>query len=104
MTTSGKIMQDALDAIRDAFYAEWPDTPQNQRVREIASAMAKSEYVEDPEQMVMGLPGHDPGRSLARCGNGTVAIHFPIQPAWSTYANRAIEALDLIEPNWRENV
>lgn len=91
----------AIFALSDALNAEWAtrmgDSPRNARLKAIALAMFKMHHGDaDPNQPTMGFAGGNP-TLLERVGNGTVAIRYPLQPAWVTYLGDARTALDIVE-------
>lgn len=93
---STRIIQALEDVINDEYNERFNATPEGRRIKEVATAMfQRAWHGQRPEQLAMGFPGGDPAKHLARVGNGTVAIMYPLQPAWATYAEHAREAIEL---------
>jgi len=85
-----------MDRLRTLFDERWPKTPEADRIKSVARELAHNEgYGDYLDYMVMGIPNRDMATvpTLARCGYGTVALMFPIQPCWATYVHKAREAI-----------
>ena len=92
----------AIFDLRSAINEEWNTwaaaTPEGTRLRKIATAIFLREWPHcDPDEVVMGTAGAEFPTSFFRLGKGTVAIRFPILPAWATYLNDARDALKAVE-------
>lgn len=85
----------ALKATINAEFDAWTAvSPENSQLRAIATAIFKTKnYYASPDEIAMGVPGAQP----AYFANGTLALRYPLQPAWATYLNEARAALEAVE-------
>jgi hypothetical protein len=89
------------DMVREDYEERFTVNDEAKRVRLVAIALFRRKWGDtDPNTLTMGFPGGTLDH-LVRCGNGTVAITYPLQPAWATYVQEAvatIEAVDSAKP------
>lgn len=86
------------NVVRADFDKTFPPTPENNRIKAVAIALCRNEG-NPPDEIVMGIPNKDSATipTIIRCGYGTVAIRWPLQPCWAGYvrlAQAAIAACD----------
>lgn len=67
-------------------------SPRNQRIAEVAKALCKQNG-KHTEQITTGTPNWEP----CIAGNNAVALLHPIQPAWATYWEEAVAAIDAVD-------
>lgn len=79
---------------------EWSAaSTKNARLRKVATAICAAKWgSENTERATMGFSGGNID-TLSRLGNGTVAIQYPMQPAWATYLREAQAAIDAVDAN-----